>query len=391
MAPDPPVAVVFGTRPELIKLAAVVRLLGDQARTYHTGQHFDSELSSAMSDELGLERPFASLAVGGRGRAGQIGEAVLGLERLFETERPGVVVVQGDTNSALAGALVANAQEIPLVHVEAGLRSFDRAMPEEHNRVMIDHLSDVCCAPTQRAHDYLRAENITEARITVTGNTVVGAVLDMLPNNFDRARILAEYGLTENEFVLATLHRPENVDGAEQLSLVLDGLIALDVPVVLALHPRTKDRAERFGLSDRLAKLQVIPSLGYSKFLGLLAGCALAVSDSGGIQEEVTVVGRPLLVVRRSTERAEGIGVWSQIIPATKIESRGRELLEDPVGLRQSLAMRPSPYGDAHAAERIVAAIHKITDRDAFEGGEGDTGRNVSYSIDASSRKVPRS
>ncbi|MBT2385684.1 non-hydrolyzing UDP-N-acetylglucosamine 2-epimerase [Streptomyces sp. ISL-11] len=360
MQPLPPrsVAVVLGTRPELVKLTDLVRLLGPAAHLVHTGQHYDEELSGRFLDELGLPEPTFLTGVGGQPRAVQISAALAQLDALFTAEPPLAVVVQGDTNAALAGALAANARGIPLLHVEAGLRSHDRNMPEEHNRVLIDRIADVLCAATEDNRANLLAEGIDDARIAVTGNTVVEAVRNQLPGDADRAALLARHGLTADGYVLATVHRPENTDSADALRAILTELGALagaDRPVVLPLHPRTRARIEAAGLTGLLAPLTVTAPLGYSEFLALARHAALLVSDSGGIQEECTVLGRPLVVVRRSTERPEAMGDFASLVsPGAGIGSAARRrLAEGPAGLERLAGLR-SPFGDGLASERIV-------------------------------------
>ncbi|MEU8762838.1 UDP-N-acetylglucosamine 2-epimerase (non-hydrolyzing), partial [Streptomyces sp. NPDC048659] len=289
------VALVLGTRPELVKLAELIRVLGPAARVVHTGQHYDEELSGGFLTELGLPEPEYLTGVGGKPRAVQIAAALHGLDELFAAEPPLAVVVQGDTNAALAGALAANARDLPLVHVEAGLRSHDRAMPEEHNRVLIDRLADVLCAATPDNRELLLAEGVPDERIAVTGNPVVEAVRDHLPAAEDRARLLAAHGLDTDRYVLATVHRPENTDDELALGAVLHELAALarELPVVLPLHPRTRARVEAAGLLPLLDGVTVLPPAGYGTFLALARHAALIVSDSGGVQEETTVLGRP--------------------------------------------------------------------------------------------------
>lgn len=366
MQPRPPrsVAVVLGTRPELVKLTDLVRLLGPAAHLVHTGQHYDEELSGRFLTELGLPEPTFLTGVGGRPRAVQISAALAQLDALFTAEPPLAVVVQGDTNAALAGALAANARGIPLVHVEAGLRSHDRAMPEEHNRVLIDRVADVLCAATEDNRANLLAEGVADARIAVTGNTVVEAVRNQLPGERERAALLARQGLVADGYVLATVHRPENTDSAEALRAILRELGALataDRPVVLPLHPRTRARVEAAGLTDLLAPLTVTAPLGYSEFLALARHSALLVSDSGGIQEECTVLGRPLVVVRRSTERPEAMADFADLVePGAAIGAAARRrLAEGPAGLDR-LAALPSPFGDGLASDRIVALLVAI-------------------------------
>ncbi|MFF3642364.1 non-hydrolyzing UDP-N-acetylglucosamine 2-epimerase [Streptomyces sp. NPDC002564] len=355
------VAVVLGTRPELVKLAPLVRLLGDAARLIHTGQHYDDSLSGRFLAELGLPEPILLDGVGGQARAVQISVALARLDTEFAARPPRAVVVQGDTNAALSGALAANARDIPLVHIEAGLRSHDRAMPEEHNRVLIDQLADVLCAATEDNRAHLVAESIPDGRIAVTGNTVVAAVADALPGPAERAALLAAHGLTPDAYVLATVHRPENTDDPAALRAVLTELAALAgrLPVLVPLHPRTRARAEAAGLGHLLTPLTALPPLGHGEFLALARHAALLVSDSGGVQEEVTVLGRPLVVVRRSTERPEAMaaGFAELVAPGPEIgRAARRRLAEGRDGLRR-LAATPSPFGDARAAQRIVALL----------------------------------
>ncbi len=355
------IALVLGTRPEMMKLAGIARLLGDAARIVHTGQHFDPNLSDVFFSELRLPAPDLHLAVGGTTRGAQIGEATRLLDEAFGADPPAAVVVQGDTNAVLAGSLAANAREIPLVHVEAGLRSYDRRMPEEHNRVVADHLADLCLAPTDVNRANLAAEGIGGDRVVVTGNTVVEAVAELLPPEGRRRAVLAELGLEPASFVVATIHRPENVDDPATFRLVLEELAAIPLPVVLPVHPRTAERAERFGLDDLLAKLRVVEPQGYLRFLALVAESAFVVSDSGGLQEEVSVLKRGMIVVRRSTERPEVQGTFVELVPpGPRIGELAAEWASDVAGLRARLAGLPSPYGDGTASARSVAAIARV-------------------------------
>ncbi len=352
------VAVVLGTRPEIVKLAGLVRLLGDRAWVVHTGQHYDAELSDVFFAQFGLQPPLDALDVGGRTRGAQIGEATTRLDALFGDERPAAVVVQGDTNSALAGALAANAREVPVVHVEAGLRSHDRAMPEEHNRVLVDHLADLCLAPTETSRANLLAEAIPDDRIEVTGNTVVEAVHALLPGPEARQALLDGHGVAREGFVLSTFHRPENVDDPDRLRVILEQLVSLPVPVVVPVHPRLAARVERFGLQSQLDRLRPVAPLGYQEFLGLFAEAALAVSDSGGVQEEASVVKRPVVVVRRSTERPEVLGSFSVLAGVGgEIAAAAARWLDDPAATHERLSTLPSPYGDGTASVRSKEAM----------------------------------
>ncbi|MDQ1521024.1 MAG: hypothetical protein QOI55_2097 [Actinomycetota bacterium] len=356
------VLIVYGTRPEAVKLLGVVECLGGSARTLHTGQHYSPELAAEFEGALGLRAPDRQLAVGGTTRGQQIGEATIGIEAELGRAPTAAVVVQGDTNTALAGALAANAAGVPLVHVEAGLRSYDKAMPEEHNRVVVDHLSDLCCAPTSTSADNLEREGITgDDRVVVTGNTVVEAVRRFVPAAEETARILSERGLERDRYVLATFHRPENVDRPEVLELILRELGALPVPVVLPLHPRTEQQARAAGLGDLLAGVRVERPAGYGAFLALMANCALAVSDSGGVQEESSVVKRPVVVVRRSTERPEVVGTFAELVTAgPRIGEVAGAWLDDLPAVHARLAALDTPYGDGHASQRTVAALERM-------------------------------
>ena len=361
--PDRSVAVVLGTRPEIVKLAGLVRLLGPAARVIYTGQHYDPALSGVFFDEFGMARPDIHVGIGAERRGTQIGRATEGLDALFAEDRPLAVVVQGDTNTVAAGALAANAAEIPLVHVEAGLRSFDRQMPEEHNRVIADHLADLCLAPTGLNRDNLLAERIDGDRVVVTGNTVIEAVERLLPARSERAANLERFGVRPGGFVLSTFHRPENVDDPENLRSILTELADLPAPVLLPLHPRTVGRVDQFGFGSLLDRLTVCDPIGYRDFLGLGAESAFLVSDSGGVQEEVSVYKRPVIVVRRSTERPEVEGTFAELVePGPAIAAVATDWLDRLDALHRHLATIPSPYGDASAPQRCVDAIVDLVD-----------------------------
>lgn len=355
------VAVILGTRPEIIKLARIIRLLEDSAWIIHTGQHYDPKLSGSFFQELSLPEPHEFLEVGGTSRGNQIGEAIRRIDGLFEQHRPQAIMVQGDTNAVMAGAIAANAREVPICHIESGLRSFDRNMPEEHNRVVTDHLADLCCAPTPTNVANLAAEGITGSRVVQTGNTVVEVVQELLPTADERLRLCSEYGVEPGAFVLSTLHRPENVDDDESYRTILNQLAELPVPVVLPLHPRSVKRAQEHGLGDLLARLVVVEPIGYRHFLGLQAEAALLISDSGGIQEECSILKRPLIVVRNSTERPEVIGTFAQRVPpGGEIGAAARSILDDLPATLKKLATIESPYGDGTASKRSLDALTQL-------------------------------
>jgi UDP-N-acetylglucosamine 2-epimerase (non-hydrolysing) len=366
MTQNQPIAVVYGTRPEAVKLRGIVALLGRDAVLIHTGQHYDPEMAAAFEAGLGFPPPDHQLTIGGGTRGRQIADATVGLETLFTTAACGsggfgAVIVQGDTTTAMTGALAANVSGIPIVHVEAGLRSHDRAMPEEHNRVIVDHLADLCCAPTSTSAANLANEGISGDQVTVTGNTVVEAVMALRPDADATRAILASHGVEADRYVLATFHRPENVDDPDVLATILSELASLSIPVVLPLHPRTAVRAKDAGLEPLLDKLVIAPPVGYREFLGLMGAAAVLVSDSGGVQEESSVVKRPVVVVRNSTERPEVLGTFSRLVsPGPGVAAAAREWLDDLAAVHERLAALPCPYGDGHASELTVSAMKRM-------------------------------
>ncbi len=353
------VAVVLGTRPEIIKLAGVIRGLGEHCYLVHSGQHYDDSLSLSFLETYDLPVPEIKLeGVGGASRGHQFAAILDQLTERFTHERPAAVVVQGDTNTAGAAAQAASFLDIPVVHVEAGLRSYDRAMPEEINRQLVGVVAELHCAPTELAARQLRHEGVDPDRILVTGNTVVEATLETLPDAATRARLLEHHGLQPDEYVLATIHRPENTDDPDRLRSILVGLAGLDVPVVLPLHPRTAGRVSAYGLDELLTHLRVLEPVDHPSFLGLAKHARLLISDSGGVQEECTVLKRPLLVLRNSTERPEAIeaGFARRSVPGPDLANLLHHAVADQDWL-PNLATKSSPYGDGTASARIVRAV----------------------------------
>lgn len=358
------IALVLGTRPEIIKLAPVIRELGDEAFVIHTGQHYDEELSGQLFPQLGIAEPAVVLeGIGGQARWTQIASAIEALAAEFVRSRPDVVVVQGDTNTVSAGAQAANYVGIPVVHVEAGLRSDDRSMPEEINRLVTGVLADIHCAATTHNERRLLAEGVPARRIAVTGNTIVEATLLALAQPADLPA-----DLPEGPFVLATIHRPENTDTPDALRRVLTQLGEIGLPVVFVAHPRTRAAIERFGFASLTGGMRILASTTHTEFLKLAQRAALLVSDSGGIQEECTVLKKPLLVPRRSTERPESVTAgFSRILgPEESISRAARTLLDDP-GLEARLAGIPSPYGDGTASAQIAELCRQLADDPGWE------------------------
>ncbi len=295
--------VVAGARPNFIKIAPLVPALiaaGHDAAIAHTGQHYDAAMSDVFFRDLEIPEPRWFLNVGSGTHAVQTGKAMMALEELFESERPDAVIVVGDVNSTLAGALAASKLHLSVIHLEAGLRSFDMLMPEEINRLVADQLSTLHLTPTREAGDNLIREGVEPERIVFVGNIMAESVVRHLPLVEDRAPG-RDFGLEPGGYALATVHRPENTDVAERLANIARALADLPVPVLFPVHPRTRARMEELlGGSDRV---MLVDPVGYLDMLALQRDAAVIVTDSGGVQEESCMVHTPCVTVRRNTER----------------------------------------------------------------------------------------
>jgi UDP-N-acetylglucosamine 2-epimerase (non-hydrolysing) len=315
-------------------------------------------MSGVFMRELGLPAPaFRIDGVGGSDRATQISTMVAALAPILRDQQPGALIVQGDTNTVVAGALAASISQIPIVHVEAGLRSHDRSMPEEINRRVTSILADVHCAPTELSRDNLLSESVPPAAVHVTGNTVVEACERTLA----RIPSTPHPDFSDGPYILATIHRPENTDDAAALGRILVSLAHAEIPVVLAAHPRVLAAAERFDLFPLLNGLRVVPPLGYEQFLRVARGAALLVSDSGGLQEETTVLRKPMLLVRRNTERPEAsdAGFVRMVRPTDSLDAAiGTAIRDEEWG--RCLQDTPSPFGDGYASRRIAALAKRL-------------------------------
>jgi UDP-N-acetylglucosamine 2-epimerase (non-hydrolysing) len=352
-----------GARPNFMKAASVAEAAraSDVACTIvHTGQHYDDELSRIFFEELNLPRPAVDLGVGSGTHAGQTARVMLAFEPELRRIDPSVVVVVGDVNSTLACALVAAKEHYPVAHVEAGLRSYDERMPEEINRRLCDHTSAFLFTPSRDADENLIREGIPEERISFVGNTMIDTLLRF--EEVARARQFPErLGLTGGHYVALTMHRPETVDDPSTLREVVDAISAISAqaPVVFPVHPRTRARLADGALLDRLRSdpnLILLPPLGYLDFLGLIAEAAAILTDSGGVQEETTVLGRPCLTLRESTERPVTVTEGTnQVVgvDAAKIAAETIRLLDSPV----AAAKHVPELWDGKAGERIVALL----------------------------------
>lgn len=355
------VLVVLGTRPEAIKLAGVIRALGPRARVVHTGQHYDASMWSNVLGDLAGVQVDEHIEIGGRTRGEQIGLATTELTRHLLQRPARAVVVQGDTNSTLAGALAASSTGTPIVHVEAGLRSHDRAMPEEVNRVLVDAIAELCCAPLAANADQLASEGVDANRVVVTGNTLADALDALVPSASELEAMLAAQGLQRDDYVLSTIHRAGTVDDRARLERVLTGLaeLAREVTVVLPLHPHTRKNVELWNLQPLLADVRVVEPLPPREFMGLESAAALLVSDSGGVQEEACLFRRPLVVLRDSTERPELLDGWCRLLGDADPVAVLRQAWADVPAWSTDLATRELPYPLDSASQRIVAEIDR--------------------------------
>lgn len=349
------VLTVIGNRPQFIKAAAVssrLRRRGEEI-TVHTGQHYDSELSQVFFDELELPPPDHMLGVGGGTNTAQTARMLAALEPLLAESRPDAVLVYGDTNSTLAGALAAVQAGVPVAHVEAGMRSFDRAMPEEVNRVVTDHLSTLLLVPSQTAADNLARESVA-GRVELVGDVMVDVAQLLQPGARAHVETLAPYGVEPGGYLLATAHRAGNVDDPGRLAQLVELLLALPAPTVFPLHPRTRARLEAAGLLSALEDaphLRLAPPLGYLDFTALLCNAQAVVTDSGGVQKEAYLAAVPCVTMRPSTEWVETVDAgWNVLVDLDA--GAALAALE-----RTPPAERPQLYGDGQAGERVVEAL----------------------------------
>lgn len=341
---------VVGTRPELVQAAPVSRALRGRCRELilHTGQHYDANMSGSFFAELELSAPEYELGVGSGSHAEQTARILTGTEDVLRDLRPDLVLVRGDTNSTLAAALAAVKLGIPVAHVEAGVRSYNRAMPEEINRLVVDRISSLLFCPTAGAVDILKQEGIGLG-VHLTGDVSADAIRLNLPRALARGeRVLADQGVRPRAYLLTTVHRPSNTDDVDALREIVSAFATLDEPIVFAVHPRTAAAIERIGLALPPNVRRTEP-LAYLDMLALLANARLCMTDSGGLQKESYLVGTPCLTLRDDTEWTDTVAAgWSVLVGSSSeaIVRGAREL--------RPLGARPPVFGDGHAAERIA-------------------------------------
>ena len=360
-----PFAVILGTRPEIIKLAPIIRYLQKSKLNYfmiHTGQHYSYRMDRVFFKDMELPPPKYHFSLNSNSLSGHgehTANMMMAIEQVLLKENPRVVFVQGDTNTVLAGALAASKLKgVHLAHVEAGLRSYDRQMPEEINRILADHVSDLLFPPTIGAASVLKAEGIASKKIFVVGNTIVDAVRQNLKIAEKKLALKDIVPFAKKKYLLMTLHRQENVDNAEHLKKIIHGIQAVmerfKMPVVFPIHPRTQKRLQQFKI-NLPSSVKVIEPTGFLEFIVLEKNAALLLTDSGGVQEEGCILKVPCVTLRTTTERPETIKVGASLLAghdAAKILKSARILMKRPRNWK-------NPFGDGHSGERIV----KLCDR----------------------------
>jgi UDP-GlcNAc3NAcA epimerase len=357
------IASIVGARPQFIKAAAVSRVLrrqaGVQEIVIHTGQHYDDNMSAVFFEELDIPPPDHHLGIGSGTHGVQTGRMLEAIESVLIKEQPDEVLVYGDTNSTLAGALAAVKLHVPVAHVEAGLRSFNRRMPEEVNRVLTDHVTDRLFAPTRAAVENLHREGIGSEHIYLVGDVMYDAALYYRAKATARSRILDRLGLTSKSYVLATIHRAENTDDPNRLKVIIDGFTAAaeSLPVIFPVHPRTKHALQQNGLWDQASRrLRLIEPVGYLDMVMLEQHARLVTTDSGGVQKEAFFYRVPCVTLRDETEWVELVQLgWNRVVPPV-----------DPAAIQSALqdahpdVLQNTPsdlYGGGQAADRIVSLL----------------------------------
>jgi UDP-N-acetylglucosamine 2-epimerase (non-hydrolysing)/UDP-GlcNAc3NAcA epimerase len=352
------IVTVVGNRPQFVKAAAVSRLLREahEEVLVHTGQHYDDELSRVFFDELQIPAPDRELSAGSGSNSEQTARILAALEPILAELGPRLVLVYGDTNSTLAGALAAAQAGIPVGHVEAGMRSFDRSMPEELNRVLTDHASDLLLCSTQTAVDNLAREGVG-GEIRLVGDVMADVSLAFREIAAERSTIVADLGLDGGDYLVVTAHRAGNVDRPDRLERLVSLVEALPRPVVFPVHPRTRARLEAAGVLDRLDGVQLVAPLGYLDFLELARHARAILTDSGGVQKEAYLLGVPCVTLRDTTEWIETVDAgWNVLVDLDRdaaLEALGRTPPEE----------RPELYGGGRAAERVRDAVSAYTAR----------------------------
>jgi UDP-N-acetylglucosamine 2-epimerase (non-hydrolysing) len=345
---------VLGTRPEIIKLAPLIKKLKNNSLIF-TGQHYDYDMSLQFIKQLGLPTPDYSLNISKSNPSQQMGEIIIKLSKILSTIKPETVIVQGDTNTVLATSISSLKSKIPISHVESGLRSFDWRMPEEHNRIATDHISELLFAPTKNSQKNLKNERV-HGKIFVTGNTVIDSINMYSKISAKKSSI----DLLYDEYILMTLHRAENVDNKTTLSSIINAVLKADADFIFPVHPRTIKRLKEFNLYKKLKNSKniiLLNSVGYFEILELMKNCSFILSDSGGIQEEATAssIRKKVLVLRKTTDRPESVKYGFSTVIGTqesKIIKNIKKTMDNPI-----IKSRNNPFGKGNSSEKIIKIL----------------------------------
>ena len=343
---------VVGARPQFVKLAPIAHEIERRGLGHvvvHTGQHYDANMSDAFFRDLKIPQPAVNLAVGSAKHGAQTGLMMMGLEPVFEEQRPDWILAYGDTNSTLAAALCATKLQIPLAHLEAGLRSFNRSMPEEHNRILTDHSADLCLAPTEAAMGHLAREGLADKSMLV--GDVMTDVLVRTAKQVIESPVYSPIAKGGEQYYFATIHRPSNTDSLEQLVGIMNALRSLPLTVYLAAHPRLVSRAETHGISLSGGNVRSVPPLSYPQLVQAVVGSSGVITDSGGLQKEAFLLGVVTTTVRPDTEWVETLADgWNELVgkPQDIASSVTRQRPEQ---------QRGAPYGDGNSAPRVVSCL----------------------------------
>lgn len=394
------IAFIIGTRPEIIKMAPLIDVVNKQGIEYiliHTGQHYDQEMSEQFFKDLELPQPDYNIGVGSTTHGKQTAVMLEGIEKILLSEKPDIVLVEGDTNAVLAGAIASSKLHLSLGHVESGLRSYDKTMPEEINRVVADVCSSLFFVPTEESALNLIFEGLDPHNIYITGNTVVDAVIRNLKIAEKTSKLGSKLDLEEN-FIILTMHRAENVDDRQRLKNICDALLELEEnQIIFPVHPRTIRTLKEFGLYqalDEAEHIHLIKPVGYLDFLILLSNSRLVLTDSGGIQEESITLNIPCITLRYNTERPETVKTGGNILVGAEKEliiNNVHKIMVD-VSLYQKMSKAPNPYGDGKTSQKIINIILKAYDEgklivkppEDIGGHEGRYIQKVEYDMDVS-------
>lgn len=349
------IVTILGARPQFIKAAAVSHHFKThfQELLVHTGQHYDANMSDVFFEELSIPKPAYHLGIGGGSHGSMTGAMLASIEEVLLKEQPDFVMVYGDTNSTFAGAFAASKLLIPVIHIEAGLRSFNRAMPEEQNRILTDHISDLLFAPTQTAVENLTNEGIRKG-VHLTGDVMYDGILHFKDMAAKQSRVLEKMGIQPNEFHLCTIHRAENTNDPQRLKNIINGLNASGERIVLPLHPRTQKYLNDYGitLSDNIS---VTEPVSYLDMVNLESSCSKIITDSGGVQKEAFFLGKPCITLRDETEWVETVqNGWNKIVGAST------ETIIHTIQHFQPTAERIDYFGDGNAIAKIIKGIQEF-------------------------------